>query len=81
MVVPNNYLKKANLPLSSRKAAVVQDNMVNEEKKKSVEKKNTFCARVCVCVWVYAVCYFLRKKKRGIERGGCKDGFINFKYY
>ena len=58
MVVPNNYQKKANLQLLSRKAAAVLDNVCSE-KKKSVEKKNTFCAHVRVCVWVYAAGYFL----------------------
>ena len=52
--------KKADLQLSSRKAVAVWDNVCSE-KKKSVEKKNTFRARVrvCVCVWVYEACYFL----------------------
>ena len=50
--------KKVELQLFSRKVAVVQDNVCSE-KKKIVEKKNTFLARVRVCVWVYEACYFL----------------------
>ena len=81
MVVPNNYLKKANLPLSSRKAAVVQDNVCNEEKKKKVWKKRILFVLVFVFVFGYMRCAIFYEKKRGIERGRCKDGFINFKYY
>ena len=83
MVVPNNYQKKANLQLLSRKAAAVLDNMCSEEKKK-VWKKRILFVLMFVFVFGYmqrAIFYEKKKKKRGIERGGYKDGFINFKYY
>ena len=82
MVVPNNYQKKANLQLLSRKAAVVLDKVCSEEKKKVWKKRILFVLMfVFVFGYMQRAIFYEKKKKRGIERGGYKDGFINFKYY
>ena len=82
MVVPNNYQKKANLQLLSRKAAAVLDNVCSEEKKKVWKKRILFVLMfVFVFGYMQRAIFYEKKKERGIERGGYKDGFINFKYY
>ena len=82
--------KKTDLQLSYRKAAAVQGQSVHRElkkiyiKKKSVEEKNIFCARQLMLMFAFGymqhAIFYEKKYIRGIERRGCKDGFINFKY-
>ena len=57
------------------------DNMCNEKKKKGGKKVYFSCSCSCLCLGICGVLFFMKKNIRGIERQGCKDGFINFKYY
>ena len=74
MVVPNNYQKKANLQLLSRKAAAVLDNVCSEEKKK-VWKKRILFVLMFVFVFGYmqrAIFYKKKKKKEGLREEAIK---------
>ena len=53
-------------------------------RKKKVWKRRILFVLVFVFVFVFRYmrhATFYEKNIRGIDKGGCKDGFINFKYH
>ena len=90
MIIKKNILtiivQESSGSLGTKRAPRIKKKILKKKilKKKSVEEKNIFCARQLMLMFAFGymqhAIFYEKIYIRGIERRGCKDGFINFKY-